>query len=168
MFRRTLPGGMDIDETVTRLLRAVDEDEFDPSTLGLEFEAGADRSFDAVLRHLDEPETSDAGRVRALQTLARLASQFCVPRKAELIELCMRLMELAPLPVRSAAVNTAIFTLSSLRLLKRLRPEELAALERRLKEAVSKALRDGIAPEMLQLASRFVAADESGFELPDE
>jgi hypothetical protein len=150
---------MDIEKTVERFLRATDEDEFDPGCLGLEFEKSGDISFDAVLRKLDDGQTSDAGRIRALRMLALLSRHFCVSRKPELIALSIRLMEHPDVRVRSAAVNTAVFTVSTMRRLRTF-PQELAvATWERVREAVARAIQRGLASEQEALAHEFIASN---------
>jgi hypothetical protein len=148
-----------MDETVVQVLRATDEDDFDPRSLGLEFEKSGDRAFDAVVTHLDEQETSDAGRIRALRMLALLSRQFCVHRKPELLDLSIRLMAHPNIKVRSAALHSAVFNASSMRRLRNFSQEVSAAAIGRVKEAVGKAIERGVTQEHEELGRRFIAAD---------
>jgi hypothetical protein len=149
---------MDIDKTIERVLRATDDDELDPGSLGLEFEKGGDTSFDAVLRRLDEGTTSDHGRIRGLRMLARLTRHFCVRRRPEVIEISIGLMEHPNVRVRSAAVNTAVFGASGMKRLGAFPPGVATATVERVKEAVAKAMERGLTPEQAELAQRFIAS----------
>jgi hypothetical protein len=148
----------DLENTIERLLRATDEDDFDPACLGLEFEKGGDSSFDAVLRKLDDPSTSDAGRIRGLQMMALTTRHFCVHRKPELVDLLVRTMEHPNIRVRSKAVNMAVAVASGMLLLRPFQDVAASALER-VKEAAAKAIQRGLEPEQKELANRFIAWD---------
>jgi hypothetical protein len=148
----------DLEKTIERFLMAMDEDDFDPRCLGLEFEKGGDSSFDAVLRKLDDPKTSDIGRLRGLQMMALTARQFCVHRRPELLDLLLRTMEHPSIRVRSKAVNMAVGLASSMLHLGMFRDVADDTFER-VKGEVAKAIPRGLEPETEELAHRFIVWD---------
>jgi hypothetical protein len=150
---------MNLEKTIERTLRATDEDDFDPRSLGLEFEKSGDTAFNAILTKLDEPETSDAGRVRALRMLALLSRQFCVHRRPELLDLSIRLMEHRDIRVRSAALHSAIFNASGMRQIRNFSQEVSEAAVERVKEAARRAIESGVAAEHEELGRRFIATN---------
>lgn len=149
---------MNIHETIERVMRATDEDDFDPTSLGVEFEKSGDAAFDAIFSRLDLATTSDPGRIRALRTMALLCRQFCVSRRLELMAVGIRMMEHPSIRVRSAAVHSAVFNASSMNYLTAFSPEAKGAALEQVREAVSKAIQRGLEPEQDQLARRFIAS----------
>jgi hypothetical protein len=148
----------EMEKTIERFLQATDEDDFDPICLGLEFEKGEDSSFDTVLRKLDDPTTSDMGRIRGLQMMALTTRHFCVHRMPEVIDLLIRSMEHPNLRVRSSAVNMATAGTSAMLGYGAFKDTAAATLER-VKKAVAGAIQRGLEPETEELAHRFIAWD---------
>ena len=159
---------MDLDKAIESALRATDEDDFDPRSLGLAFERAGNAAFDGVLRKLEEPGTSDQGRIRGLRMLALLTRHFCVPRKPELIELSLRLMKHSNAQVRSAALNTALFGVSTMGRLGAFPDDVVRAILDRVRREVALTIERGLMPEQEELARRFMTSDGTVRVVPEE
>jgi hypothetical protein len=158
-LRRSRGISMNIEAMVERVLDEQGDGEFDPSSLGLEFEKAGDAAFDAVRRRLAHGQLSGEGQVRGLRMLALLCRQFCVARKPELLELAIGAGMSSSARVRSEAVHIAILTASGMRDLAMFAGLVSERAVQRVKRVLPGALAAGVDPDVEALARSFMEVD---------
>jgi hypothetical protein len=152
-----------IDEQVLRRALRVRRSEVEQYRDELSVERMGDEGFDWIVREVCGGGLPADEVVRALRLLARLTRQFCVWRKAELLDLAMLLAQSpkAGPEVRSAAAHIAAMgarIASGLRDPQLVYGRRLEEVQAQVAEAVRRALEAGVTPEVEAFIREYLAA----------